>query len=145
MMGDQSSKKRKYPWKNAYSTMTKQAVQEGYQLDEEPFWRPRTTYIEILRYLRFEDYPMESPDFKEGNVNDLVLLIVLPVIGDPIPRTGRDKVRLIREKQIVVDGLETGGEEFVVIDEVELGKERYSFIEAKRYHLELRWDERHWR
>jgi len=24
---------------------------------------------------------MKSPDFKEGNVNDLVLLIILPVIG----------------------------------------------------------------
>lgn len=25
---------------------------------------------------------MESPDFKEGNVSDLVLLIILPVIDD---------------------------------------------------------------
>jgi len=52
-------------------------------------------------------------------------------------RTGRDKVRLAREKKIVADDLETGGaEEFVVLDEVDLGKERYLFIvEAKRSSL----------
>ena len=116
-------------------------VQEGYQLDEEASKAVLATkddvYRQILRYLRIEGYPMESPDFKEGNVNDLALLIILPVIDDFMLRTGRDKVRLTREKQIVTDDLEMGGaEEFVVIDEVELGKERYLFIvEAKRSSL----------
>lgn len=62
-------------------------------------------------------------------MSDLVLLILLPVIDDFMLRTGRDKIRLAREKQIVADDLEMGGaEEFVVLDEVELGKERFLFI-----------------
>jgi len=61
------------------------------------------------------------------------LLIILLVINDFILRMGRDKVRLAREKQIVADDLEMGGaEEFVVLDGIDLGKERYLLIvEAK--------------
>ena len=59
-------------------------------------------------------------------MNDYCLVVQEPVIDDFMLRTGRNKILLTREKQIVADDLETGGaEEFI---DVELGKEKYLFI-----------------
>ncbi|KAF8534478.1 hypothetical protein BDD12DRAFT_860159 [Trichophaea hybrida] len=116
-------------------------VRVGCSLDEEGSKAILTTkedvYKQIVRYLRTEGYPESSPDFKEANINDLVLLIILPMIDDFMCRTGRQKVRLCREKQIVSRDFETGGnEEYVVIDQISLAEERYIFVvEAKRSSL----------
>ena len=52
---------------------------------------------------------MESTaDFKGASVNDLVLLIITPIIEEFIVTTGRYKVRLLREKQIGSEDEQTG-------------------------------------
>lgn len=115
-------------------------VQMGYSLDEEVSEAILTTkedvYKQIVRYLRTEGYPESSPDFKEFNVSDLVLLIILPILDDFMCSTGRQRLRLCREKQIVSGDLETGGnEEYVVIDQISLAEERYILIVEKRSSL----------
>ena len=46
-------------------------------------------YERILDHLIAEGYPTESgPEFKEPNVNDLVLHIIVPIITDFIRMTG---------------------------------------------------------
>lgn len=47
-------------------------------------------------------------EFKEPNVSDLVLLIISPILEEFIYRSGRNKVKLAREKQIILEDLETG-------------------------------------
>lgn len=162
---DTNAKKRKFPWKNSYTSMTQQGVekrigirmddlasavvpieemlaQAGYSLNgEDPDSMKATkdeVYKQILRYLKIEGYPMDSTaDFKEGSVNDLVLLIISPIIEEFIDTTGRYKVRLLREKQIVSEDEQTSGyEEFVVVDRISVTEEKYVFIiEAKRVSL----------
>lgn len=159
---DDLVQKRKFPWKTSYSSMPVREVEErigitmqdlasvvilakellvqiGYSFDGEDSDAIMTTkeevYKQIMRYLRIEGYAMEtSPDFKEANVNDLVLLIISPILDEFICRTGRHKVRLARGKQIISEGSDTGGyEEFVVVDRISVAKERYVLVvEAKR-------------
>ncbi|RPA89457.1 hypothetical protein L873DRAFT_1889414 [Choiromyces venosus 120613-1] len=48
-------------------------------------------YARIVEYLQFEGYPTEaSPDFKEANVNDLVLYVIGPILFDFKKETGRN-------------------------------------------------------
>jgi len=169
-MGDENTKKRKFPWKASYSTMStietekrigvtmedlasniipieEMMQQAGYTVGEEDSEAIKATkeevYKQIARYLRIEGFPTEStPGFKEPNVNDLVLFIIAPILDDFKSRTGRKKLRLFREKRIIAEDLETGGdEEFVVVDRVSVteGKAleaKYIFIvEAKKSSL----------
>ncbi|KAG0643101.1 hypothetical protein HOY80DRAFT_1098039 [Tuber brumale] len=56
-----------------------------------------------------EDYPTEShPDFTGANLNDLVLLIILPILAEFRLETGRNLV-LRREKEIVAADSKTRG------------------------------------
>ena len=76
-----------------------------------------------------------TADFKEASVNDLVLLILTPIIEEFIVMTGCYKVRLLREKQIVSEDKQTG-EEFVVVDQISVTEEKYVFIiKTKRVSL----------
>ena len=159
---EQPTKKRKHPWWTSYTDMTQEQaeerigirmedlasvvipvkrmlVQEGYSFDGEDSDAIMTikedVYKQILRYLTIEGYPTESSaNFKEQNVSDLVLLIIGPILEEFIYRTARNKVKLVREKKIVSEDLETGGfEKFVVVDRISVTEEKYIFIiEAKR-------------
>ncbi|KAF8418865.1 hypothetical protein EV426DRAFT_709065 [Tirmania nivea] len=65
-----------------------------------------------------------SGDFTKGNVSDLVLYVIGPILSGFHRRAGRN-VRLRREKEIISTDNETGGkEEFVVVDLVDVGVER---------------------
>ncbi|KAL7276076.1 hypothetical protein RUND412_000962 [Rhizina undulata] len=141
-----NEKKRKFPWKTVYSKMSQEEVEKRiristidlastviaprdmlvtarYSLDREgsdadPIQATKDeVYKQIVRYLDVEVPPMDRLHFMEANVNDLVLLIILPIIYDFRCRTGRKKVKLFREKQVVSEDSVTGGyEEFIVID-----------------------------
>jgi len=166
-MGDENTKKRKFAWEASYSTMTISETEErigitmedlasniipiaemmqqaGYTVGEEDSEAIKATkeevYKQIALYLRIEGFPIEStPGFKEPNINDLVLFIIAPILDDFKSRTGRSKLRLFREKQIVTEDSGTGGDEvFVVVDRIPVtdGKPleaKYIFIvEAKK-------------
>ena len=85
-------------------------------------------YTHILQYLNFEGYPTEANQyFKEQNVSDLVLYTIGPIL-DAVRNMGR-KIRLTREKEIVsVDGETGGSEEFVVMDWIAIGADKYMMI-----------------
>ncbi|RPA94609.1 hypothetical protein L873DRAFT_1814167 [Choiromyces venosus 120613-1] len=88
----------------------------------------------IVRFIEAKGYPMESDeDFKEAKVNDLVLLIILPILSDFRRATGRD-LMLRREKEIIAADSETRGLlEFVGIDIIGIPDEKFVFIvEPKR-------------
>ncbi|KAF8468149.1 hypothetical protein BDZ91DRAFT_721991 [Kalaharituber pfeilii] len=74
-------------------------------------------YDLISRHLEVEGNPSESnADFKEANINDLVYIIINPIISDFRRRTKRN-IRLRREKEIIAADNMTGGyEEFVVMN-----------------------------
>ena len=70
-----------------------------------------------------------------ANINNLVLLIITPIIYEFKRRTGRKKVKLQREKNISGDS-ETGGYEGSVVDAISLTEEKYFLIvEAKEESL----------
>jgi len=90
-------------------------------------------YTHILQYLNIKGYPTEANQyFKEENVSDLVLYTVGPIL-DAVRHMGRN-IRLTREKEIPsVNGEMGGNEEFVVIDRIAIGSDRFVLIiEAKR-------------
>lgn len=59
--------------------------------------------------LEIEGYPTEmNPDFKEPNINDLIIFTLHPIFRYFRRETGRD-LRLRREKVIVLVDSETGG------------------------------------
>lgn len=94
-------------------------------------------YARIIGYLQFEGYPSEaSLDFKEANINDLVLYIIGPVLSDFKSETGRN-ILLRREKELISPDAQTGGyEEFVVVDKISVMKQWFILIiEAKRSSL----------
>ena len=158
---EQATKKRKYPWEKPYSkvplkevekrigtTMIKlyhnmispknMLVQAGYCSDDNTIKATKDeVYKGILRYLAVETPLMDHKHFKEANVGDLVLQIILPIIYDFKQNTGRKMVTLFREKQIVSTDSKVGGfEEFVVVDVIsELGESNVLIIEAKRESL----------
>ena len=90
-------------------------------------------YAHLVQYIEVEGYPTEAnPDFKEANVHDLVLYTITPVIA-AVGKMGR-RMRLRREKEIIsVDGVTGGLEEFVVIDQIAVGVDKFVLvIEAKK-------------
>lgn len=137
-MGDENTKKRKFPWKASYSgTMSTKETekrigitmedlasniipieemmqQAGYTVGEEEDSEAikatkEEVYKQIARYLRIEGFPTEStPGFKESNISDLVLFIIAPILDDFKSRTGRNRLRLFREKRIIAEDSETG-------------------------------------
>lgn len=87
-------------------------------------------YYNIVEHLDVEGYPTEAyQSFKEANVSDLVYSIIVPIIFEFRSRTGREGVRLEREKRIISTDNKTGSEEeFVVIDRIAVGEERFIII-----------------
>ena len=91
-------------------------------------------YDLVVRHIEVEGYPtMANGDFREPNVNDLVLLILNPILSDFRRSTGRN-IRLRREKQIIsIDGETGGDEEFVVMDVIKIKEKRFVFVvESKK-------------
>ena len=94
-------------------------------------------YDRIVDHIEGEGYPTESDrNFKEVNINDLVYTMIIPIIAN-FRRQGHHNVHLLREKQIISTDSEVGSyEEFVVVDEITVTKERFVLIvEAKRSSL----------
>ena len=89
-------------------------------------------YARLVEYLNIEGPTEANSDFKEANVNGLVLYTIGPII-DAVCKMGR-KLRVRREKELVsVDGVTGGMEEFVVIDRIAVGEDKFVLvIEAKR-------------
>ena len=91
-------------------------------------------YEHIAEVLVCEGYPTESTEnFKEANITDLVFTIIVPMIAAFRTRMGR-KLRLRREKKITaVDGKMGGFQEFITVDMIGVGDQKYVFIvEAKK-------------
>ena len=83
-------------------------------------------YGDILQFLDTEGYPTQgSSDFTEGNVSDLVVYIIGPILSSFRRKTGRH-VRLRREKEIIGLDNEIGGKgEFIIVDLVDVGMEKF--------------------
>ena len=156
-------KKRRTKWINSYSNMTMGQAEErlgfrirsleavsvdsmlantkhslGAECVDIMLKTKERIYDNIVEYLVIEGYPTEGdPDFKEGNINDLVYGIIGPILGSFIHMTGRKSIQLRREKEIVSTDGETGGtEEFVMVDLVSVTEEKFVLIvEAKRSSL----------
>ena len=107
-------------------------------LDEGAIMKTKEkVYERILDLLIAEGYPSEEdPDFKESNVNDLALHIIVSIISDFVRMTGR-KTTLVREKKIIsVDGEAGGYEEFLVVDAISVNEDKYVLVvESKRSSL----------
>ncbi|KAI5847314.1 hypothetical protein DFP73DRAFT_525641 [Morchella snyderi] len=116
-MGDDNTnqKKRKPKWTTSYSKMTIREAEKrlGIWLDSlnrdavpvESMLVQRKSlatvesgrdeikkrvYDNIVEHLEIEGYPTEAdPDFKEANINDLVHIIVHPILSDFMRKTGK--------------------------------------------------------
>ena len=153
-----TKKKKKEPsqvenqkWAIPYSRMTKQDVQRriGLRLEEIPVvpvkemldsmkYRPphfiddtkETVYKNMLQFIRIEAYPGVR-NYKEASINDLVYITICPCIDDVIRETGRKKLGLLREKEVI------GVEEFVTMDIISVWDERFVLIvESKMSQIE---------
>ena len=140
-MGDENdTKKRKSKWTTSYSKMTipeaekrlgvelalraipvkKMLEGKNCLLGKDCISKVREEiYDGLVGYLEIEGYPTEAdPDFKEPNINDLVLFTIYPILRFFKHDTARN-LRLRREKEIVsVDSATGGCEEFVVMDRI---------------------------
>ena len=167
-MGDanteQPDKKRKSKWITSYSNMTTAQAEKrlGFRIRsvdvvsvdsmlENIKYSPggkglditlkakERIYDNLVDYLLVAGYPTEGdPDFKGGNVNDLVYGIIDPVLASFILMAGRTSIQLRRRKEIIsVDGGVGGTEEFVMVDLVSVTEEKFVLIvETKRSSLE---------
>ncbi|KAG0133658.1 hypothetical protein HOY82DRAFT_604034 [Tuber indicum] len=153
-----SSKKRKFRCMTSYSRMTiletekrlhmklklegvsVQKILEGKQVLLSPQqWSQvkQQVYENLVGYLEIQGYPTEAnADFKEVDVNDLILFIIYPILRCFKRSTGRN-IYLSREKEIVAADSTTGGmEEFVVMEDIALHETKFLFaIEAKKVSL----------
>jgi len=86
-------------------------------------------YDKIVEYLEAEGYPTESiDDFNAANVNDLVLVIILPILSAFKRETGHN-IFLEREKEIIPDeSVADGRGESVVTDYIRAGERKYVFV-----------------
>jgi len=147
-------RKAKTKWETSYSRLSTHEAEKrlGFHIDEVRAVRFKTmlaggvdakeqqrmngikdlVYARLIEYINIEGLPDANPDFKEANVNDLVLYTIGPII-DAVRKMGHN-IRLRREKELVsVDGVTGGMEEFVVIDRIAVGEDKFVFvIEAKR-------------
>jgi hypothetical protein len=91
-------------------------------------------YCNIVQYVRHEGYPDAYPDFKTANINDLVYAIIIKILSGFSDATGRDGLRLKREKHIIsTDSTTHDYEEFVMVDQISaLGEKLVLIVEAKR-------------
>ena len=157
-MGDDNTKKLKPKWTTACSKMTIRQAEGrlGVRLalraipvktmleaksaaigKEAMLQIKEKVYDGLVGQLEIEGYPTEAdPDFKEANINDLVIFTIHPILRHFRQETGRD-LRLRREKEIVSVDSETGGmEEFVVMDLISLSEEKFVLVvEAKKASL----------
>ncbi|KAI5839542.1 hypothetical protein DFP73DRAFT_208344 [Morchella snyderi] len=165
-MGDdnteQQTRKRKSKWITSYSNMSMEDANKrlGFRMDtltgipvermlaeaqhrleeEKAFLKKikKRVYHRIVEFLETEGYPTEAnPNFKEASINDLVFATIVPIIAAFRRTTGRNNIRLEREKQIIsTDSVTAGYEEFVLVDRVSVEAERYILIiEAKKASL----------
>ena len=83
-------------------------------------------YRHIVEYLKTEGNPTDmNTDFKQANINDLVLYIIGPILFYFMRKTGQNGIRLSREKEIISVDAQTGGnEEFVLVDEISVTEEK---------------------
>ena len=89
-------------------------------------------------YAQVKGYPTETdPDISKANINDMVCATNSPILDDFIRMTGRESIRLRREKEVVSTDGETGEtEEFVIVDLILLKEEkRILIVEAQRSSL----------
>ncbi|KAG0135878.1 pyridoxal phosphate-dependent transferase [Tuber indicum] len=94
----------------------------------------KQVYRDLASYVVAEGYPIEAdPEFTKGNLKDIVLLAILPIVAQFKSETTRN-LRVVREKEICSPGSTTGGmEEFVVMDLISFHHEKYVLIaEAKK-------------
>jgi hypothetical protein len=92
-------------------------------------------YSNIVEHIRHEGYPTQTDaDFKEANVNDLVYAIIIKILSGFSDATGRDGLRLKREKHIIsTDSTTHGYQEFVVVDRISVLQKKFVLvIEAKK-------------
>ncbi|RPB22817.1 hypothetical protein L211DRAFT_826286 [Terfezia boudieri ATCC MYA-4762] len=154
-----AEKKRKFPWKKPYAKMSLQEVEErigvsmihlgssviapkdmlvaaGYKFEEVSdviTTAKNEVYKQIERYIAVEVPSLDLSNFMEPNVNELVYSIISPIIYEFRHKTGREDVKLFREKPIISTDLETGGfEEFVVelipVDYISVDEERFVLV-----------------
>ena len=94
-------------------------------------------YDSLVGYLEIAGYPSEAdPDFKEANINNLVLFTIYPIQRFFKHNTGRI-LRLRREKEILsIDSATSSYEEFIMMDCISLGEMNFMLIvEAKKVSL----------
>ncbi|KAF8426551.1 hypothetical protein EV426DRAFT_702153 [Tirmania nivea] len=105
-MGDDATnpKKRKTKSNIPYLNMT--AAQADKRLG---FRIPSLKVISVDEML--ENLRNTLPDFKEAGINDMVYATISPILYDFIRMTGRESIRLRREKKITSTDGETGGKE----------------------------------
>ncbi|KAG0137528.1 hypothetical protein HOY82DRAFT_547712 [Tuber indicum] len=158
---DRKPRKRNMKWLTSYSRMTQKAAFERLGFDLEKFARSaipvrqmiseanceiegigenavkvikENVYARMVEFIRLEGFPSEATiGFQEVNVNDLVLLMLIPIILGFQTETGRD-LRLHREMELVSPDSQTGGyEEFVVVDRISTKQHSLVLIiESKR-------------
>ncbi|KAG0135879.1 pyridoxal phosphate-dependent transferase [Tuber indicum] len=93
----------------------------------------KQVYRGLAGYVVAAGYPIEAdPDFTKGNLKDIVLFTIHPIVAQFKIETTRN-LRVVREKEIFSPGSTTAGmEEFVVMDLISFHHEKYVLIaEAK--------------
>ncbi|KAG0131846.1 hypothetical protein HOY82DRAFT_645559 [Tuber indicum] len=158
---DRKPRKRNTKWLTSYSRMTQEAAFERLGFDLEKFARSaipvqhmiseanceiegveekavkvmkENVYSRMVEFIRLEGFPSDAIiGFKDVNVNDLVLLMLIPIILNFQVETGRD-IRLHREMELISPDSLTGGyEEFVVVDKISTKQRSLALIiESKR-------------
>jgi len=136
-----AQKKRKYPLEMSYSKVPQEQLekrigttmidlyskmispedmlaQAGYCSNNNTMKATKDeVYKGIVRYLAVETPLVDHKRFKEANVCDLVLQIILPIICDFKQNTGRERVTLFREQNLLYEDSKVGGHEgFIVVD-----------------------------
>ncbi|KAG0640497.1 hypothetical protein HOY80DRAFT_1041816 [Tuber brumale] len=94
-------------------------------------------YRWIAQYLKGEGYPSDTnKDYKEANINNLVSTVLIPVIARFNKETGLN-LRFWRAKTIIAkDGEMRGDQEFVIINLVNVGNQKFVFVgEAEKSSL----------
>lgn len=152
------NKRRKFEWKKSYANYTQIEAEKRINksfisifnnaddvtniVNIEKF-KEKTknikedVYKKIVQCISIEDYPLSIEPFKEENMTDLAFLILLSTIAEFKEIENAESIKLRREKKIVSIDKESGGnEEFVIVDAIDIGEEKYiMIIEAKKASL----------
>jgi len=103
-------------------------------LDEQIQQTKERIFQNIVECIEVEGFPTEANvNFKEANVTDFVLLIMLPMLA-AFRRGTTHILYLQREREIIAKDTKTGGlQEFVGVDFVGVGQRKFVFVvEAKK-------------